>query len=598
LLGEGLVHPELPAGLKTIKQFEDWLGPTGLTSARLFAHPAVTNRALNVDLGFPKFPGRTIESNVVRPSDGLEWLLRSAVAWSRVAADPLRLTQQRTLFKRDLQKFQTDELLASPFAEHLTDLPDIGLFALELAAAADLIEVEAGDMRMRPTPRLWDKKLPAALVDLWRALIAVDTWDPVNGYLPEDSGLFPSVLVPAFLILRALPRAEWLQAESIAAHLFPRHPSWSAVVKKKPELATQWIERLFLGIGYPLRLIEAVQEPSGWWFRLGDVGRHVLRGEPPPNLEHEFGQMLIVQPNGEMVIFRQGLTPELIGQLSRFAVWKTLGSACTMELTAESVYRGLETGLLLADMQRLLEQHGTRAIPANVLDSLKRWSSKRERIAVWASATLFEFTSTEDLETAFSRGLVTVKLTDRIGIAAGGEELDYRHFRLIGNRDYESRPQKCLSFDRDGVTFVVDTAQSDLILEAELTQLAVPLPAPPGGPRRFRFTPESLRQAQQRGYNLAEMEQWALDRSGEQLSAAASLLFPSHREAATYRRRLVIQLSNETIADGIMQWPATGGLVEERLGPCALAVADKNLPALMEQLRIAGVALLAIEPGE
>src|SRR5205809_498964 len=49
LLGQGLVHPEAPAGIKSLKQFEDWLGPTGIATARLFAHPAVTVRALNSD---------------------------------------------------------------------------------------------------------------------------------------------------------------------------------------------------------------------------------------------------------------------------------------------------------------------------------------------------------------------------------------------------------------------------------------------------------------------------------------------------------------------------------------------------------------------
>jgi hypothetical protein len=262
-----------------------------------------------------------------------------------------------------------------------------------------------------------------ALRRLWRSLFAIEAWDPLIGYLaPEEGAVFPSVLLPSFMVLRSLPKNKWIQADPIAQWLVERHPSWSAKLKKKAEQATAWLERLFLGVGYPLRLIEAVQEPSGWWFRLADVGRHLLMDERPPNLAHEFLQTLIVQPNGEMVVFRQGLTPELIGLLSRFALWKTLGAACTMELTAESVYRGLETGLMLADMQRLLEQHGTRAIPATVLDSLQRWSSKRERIAVWSSATLLEFTSSEDLEAAFTRGLVAVKLTEHIGIAAAAKK--------------------------------------------------------------------------------------------------------------------------------------------------------------------------------
>ncbi len=592
LLDEGLVHPDLPTSITSLKQFEDWLGPTGILSARLFAHPAVTARALNETFALPPFRSRKIESKVGRHSDGLEWLLRTAVAWLRVAIDPLRLTQQQTLFKRDLQKFQTDELLASPFAEQLTPLPDVGLLALELATVTDLVEQVEDELRLSPCPALWSKDLLGALLDLWQGILKIEKWDPLLGYVPpEEGGHFASLLLPAFLILRSLPASEWLQADELAGHLYERHPSWSATLKKKRDAATEWIERLFLGIGYPLRLVEAIQEPTGWWFRLGDVGRHLLKEEKAPNLETEFPQTLIVQPNGEMVIFRQGLSPELIGLLTRFAVWKTLGAACTMELNAESVYRGLETGLTLAEVQRLLEQRGTRALPATVIDSLQRWSSKRERISVFASTTLLEFASAEDLEMAFTRGLVTVKLTDRIGIASGGEAIDYSHFRLTGNRDYEARPQKCLTFEPDGVTFAVDAAQSDLILEAELNQIAIALPGPSGGPRRFALTPDTLKLAQRHGYSLSTLEQWAHDRSDQPLSSAARLLFAGSTGTASVRRLLVIELPNETVADGVTQWPTTGALVQERLGPCAIVVAESDLETLKERLAAIGVTV-------
>ena len=52
------------------------------------------------------------------------------------------------------------------------------------------------------------------------------------------------------------------------------------------------------------------------------------------------------------------------------------------------------------------------------------------------------------------------KLTDRIGLANG--EVDYRHFRLLGNRDYEAKPQRCVTFAPDGVTFTVDVSAADL----------------------------------------------------------------------------------------------------------------------------------------
>ena len=208
--------------------------------------------------------------------------------------------------------------------------------------------------------------------------------------------------------------------------------------------------------------------------------------------------------------------------MSRFADWKSIGPACTLGLSAESVYRGLESGLSVADIIGVLHQHSGHAVPANVQDLIRRWAGKRERITVHTAATLLEFAAPADLDAAVARGLVTQKLSDRIGLANG--ELDYKHFRLLGNRDYESRPQRCVTFATDGVTFTVDVAASDLLLEAELTRLAES--AESDGPeRRYRITPETARAAREAGVTPAEMEEWSLNRSGEPLAASARLLF-------------------------------------------------------------------------
>ena len=592
LLKAGLAQPIFThEGDAPVAEFEQWIGLGAIDKAEIFVHPAVTARASEVDLELPTLPTRRIDSKARPISDGLEWLLRTAAVWARVAGDPLRLTQHGLLFKRDLQKFQTDDLLASPFAEQLITLPDVGLLSLEFAQSARIVSNRDGELRHESAPAIWNGKLAAALLSLSRGLLTIRNWDPLTGHLSSDETcVFPSVILPIFVLLRSLPENDWVQAAPLADYVYSRHPAWSSLLKKKADQSHLWVEKTLLGIGYPLRLIEAVQEPGGWWFRLGDIGRSLLAGQAAREPDHEFNQTLIVQPNGEMVVFRQGLSPELIGKLTRFADWRTFGSACTMEVTATSVYRGLETGMTQADMQRLLEQHGTRAVPATVLDSLQRWSSKRERITVWASATLLEFSSSEDLDSAFSRGLVSVRVTDRIGIAIDGEELDYKHFRLVGNRDYESRPQKCLSFDGDGVSFSVDTAQSDLVLEAELGQIAIPSPTSPGGPRRFHMTPDSLRLGQARGFNISELEQWAVDRSGEPLSAAARLIATGSNTPALYARKLVIRFASEAIADGAMQYPPLSGLIEERIGPESVIVSEENLPILIEELKSVGVS--------
>src|SRR5205823_13030304 len=101
-----------------------------------------------------------------------------------------------------------------------------------------------------------------------------------------------------------------------------------------------------------------------------------------------------------VVAYRQGLTPALVGRLTRFAAWQSLGSACTLQLGPESVYRALEGGLTFEAIVQTLEQHGTRPTPPAVIDSLRTWSNKRERISVYPSAALLEFGSAEQLSEA------------------------------------------------------------------------------------------------------------------------------------------------------------------------------------------------------
>ena len=326
------------------------------------------------------------------------------------------------------------------------------------------------------------------------------------------------------LLLAAQPDGVWTHPSDVADYLFPKHPSWAATLAADPsDEGEAWIEAMFFGWALPLRLVEAAQDGEGWWVRLSPVGRHLLADGPAPDLANPFPKCLVVQPNGDVIAYRQGLTPGLVGRLSRFADWKMIGPACTLGLSAESVYRGLESGLSRSEVVGILQQHSAHPVPANVQDLIHRWAGKRERITVHTAATLLEFPAAAELDAAVARGLVSQKLTDRIGLANG--ELDYRHLRLLGNRDYEARPQQCISFAPDGVTFTVDVAASDLVLEAELARLAEPVTAD-GAERRYRITREAAQAARDQGTTLADLEQWCLNRSGDPLAPAPGYCSP------------------------------------------------------------------------
>ena len=297
-----------------------------------------------------------------------------------------------------------------------------------------------------------------------------------------------------------------------------------------------------------------------------------------------FPQTLLVQPNAEILAYRQGLTPHLIATLSRFAQWKGLGPACTLELTAEQTYQGLESGLTLPMMLQALARHSSRLVPPAVADLLQRWSSKRERITVFASAVLVEFATAAELETAMARGIVAVRLTDRIGMTAEGTEPGLTQLRLIANRDYEAKPQRCVTVGDDGVTLTIDAAAADLLLDAEIGRFAEPMSGEPTAARRFRLTAEQLRRAADT-LSLADIDGWFGDRTGQPLSPAGRLLLIGPQSPPPVAARLlVVRFSTPELADGAMQWPETRGLIAERLGPTAIAVAEENLEALSESV--------------
>ena len=54
---------------------------------------------------------------------------------------------------------------------------------------------------------------------------------------------------------------------------------------------------------------------------------------------------------------------------------------------------------------------------------------------------------------------------------------------------------------------------------------------------------------------------------------------------------LVLRVADAALADGLVQWPGTRGLIAERLGPTALAVAEEDVAALRDRLAEVGVRL-------
>src|SRR5262245_40907564 len=416
LLEAGLLHPELRLpevdesagrGKKAaarFKSFDQWLSATSDIGPSVFAHPAITARAVGADVDLPPFPGGvTLANSSVHEADGLEWLLRLAVLWQQTAGGPLRRTQQRDFFKRDLERLRGEPLLVSPPADAIGDVPDPGLFVVGLALAEGLLSEHEGEVRVASGfPEAWRQGAWNTIASLWAALPYVEGWNPAQGWQPAALGgnPYPGVNLLALLLLSRLPDNTWAAPEAIQDWIRGRHPAWAS---SAPETATG-VTAFLRGVAFPMRLVQAAKDADGTWLvRLSPVGRWVLGLGPLPPLPPTFPQTLLVQPNLEILAYRQGLTPELIVGLTRLAAWKTLGAACTLQLQPDTVYRALESGETFETIRQTLEQHGMRPVPPAVIDSLRTWADKRDRITIYPSATLFEFAQADDLNEALAR---------------------------------------------------------------------------------------------------------------------------------------------------------------------------------------------------
>lgn len=608
LLEAGLAFPVLPGaddGRRRLTGFDSWLGSAAAGGSLIvFSIPQVIRRATGVDLGLPDLaaassaaeePTFTAPSVAPLEADGLEWLLRLGVLWQQVLASPLRRTQQGGLFKRDVERLEQDPLLNAAPPDHLTDVPDLGFWLAALAEGQGLLRGGDGEVRAETIPAVWELGLWPAIESLWADLFRATPWTPLDGWRDEErvGNPFPSAYLLLFALLGRCSPEAWLAPSALQEWLQTHHPYWTNE-SVRPSRQQPWVATFLLGLGYPLRLVQVRQasdtEPL---VRLSPAGRWLLGQAEMPPPPAVFPRTLLVQPNLEILAYRQGLTPALVARLSRIATWKTLGPACTLQLEPETVYRALELGETFDSVCRLLEQHGTRTTPPAVLDLLRTWANKRDRITVFPTAALLEFNRPEDLSEALARGLPAMRLTDTLAVVASEEQIEFRHFRLAGTRDYALPPERCVTVEADGVTLTVDLVRSDLMLETELPRFAEPVDRVGlNGKRQYRLTPASLARGREAGMTLAQLETWFQQRIGQPVTPAARLLLTGAvLPPPLLRRHLVLHVEVPEIADGLLQWPGSEALIAERLGPTSLSVAEENLPLLRQRLSELGVTV-------
>jgi hypothetical protein len=617
LFVHGLLLPDVSTFEQKLSSFEDWLGCGIVGHFQAWVAPEVLSR---IPLSFetlPPFEGMSMEvASTPKEADGLEWFLRLAVLWQQVHELPARMTRQGGFFKRDQERLANDVLLNQPATEFLAPIPDMGHFLVDLGLQLGLFAREDTQLEARQFPESWQLGWQAALNDILGAGVELTSWSVNQGWreVPGSTSPFSSGLLLLIAVLMREKSDRWFSVRDLCGWLTHHHCYWSAL--ENPPDIVPFIQSLLLGWLYPLRIIQAglIQEPDGesgaekgledsvaipaWAIRLSPFGRLLLSDQPTQQIVDDRSKMLLIQPNMEMVAYRQGLTPRIVADLSQIASWTGLGSACTLHLDQASVQRALESTAGFESISGMLQRHSVHAIPSNVLEAIRTWAAKRDRITVYERVNLLEFLHQTDRDTALSRGLAGIPIGDRYLLIENEHGLDFRHFRSLGTRDYALPPMTCVAVAPDGVSLAVDASKADLLVDSELKRFSMSQDARPTGQINdvrqagagvYAITPQSLSNARLQGMSLRFLEEWFRQRTGQTIPAAVRLLWNERNgELAQLSRPVLLTLPEESIADGLWQWPETRDLLQERIGPVSFLVAPEHLGKLQKKLEEIG----------
>ena len=482
------VGPLLERGLLALR---DPSPAPAASPALLLAHPAAMAAARSIP---PEgdLPPVVTHVRQARESDGLEPIHRMAAVWQRVVEAPLRQTQHGTFFKRDRERIEDDPVIAGPISDAFEPLPDMALLWIALATSVGLLVEEAGTERVvAASPEFWVENavhLPQMVATRW---LSLREWHEQGGMVGDGSGVdlaLPHLRPVVLLWLARLRRGRVARpCEDLADTLDRLAPGWQHPTLPHPHPVPPSADRagvlasILLGLAYQLGIVRTAEEdPSGRRVvQLTPLGRYVLALGPPPEGRATFEHFLFVQPNFEVVAYRQGLTPGLIGEFSRFARWSQIGAALEVKLTPESVYQGLEGGLTPEAMIDRLSRHSARPIPPSVADAVQTWASRRERVTYYGSATLVEFAGPADLDRALVEWPAesgAIRLTERLLLVEDPNAIPFGRLRMAGSRDYRRQPEPCVEVEPDGVTLALDLGRSDLLVDAELARFADELP--------------------------------------------------------------------------------------------------------------------------
>lgn len=297
---------------------------------------------------------------------------------------------------------------------------------------------------------------------------------------------------------------------------------------------------------------------------------------------------LVVQPNFEVVAYMEMTGVSLLVELDRFAERVRLDRAALYRLTRASLYRGLQDGLTLDEVLRILETRNGGPLPQNVAYSLAEWERLYQRIHVQRAVTLVEAGDDEELQALRALPELADAREVAPGILAVPSGVDLRAFRRkLQVFDYTAPIANALQFE-SATRFRALPGTLSPRLRHRLLQLAE---AEAGSDDRFTLSREKVG-ALARSWGWEAIHAFLAGAAREQPGPELAVTLKGWTGAlarGTLAPATVLAAPDAAWLDELLRVPHLEKLIVRRLAPRLALVAEENRARLEEALAEMGI---------
>lgn len=349
-------------------------------------------------------PGRT----TLFPPYALAWDILTFLNY--VSGTDLRLTNQAHIPKRDLKRISS-QLWPLTGAEQDEQEYERLDFLVRLAANLSLHKTELVSWRLGMGAELetWlgldFYEQMRKLVEFW--LAEPIRFDPVDfPYYYSNNKMMRQAFRTILGWLKDCQPGTWYSMDALLQKIQRENPYFIIQrrdllnmigLKRLTDMSKQWLQiegaiilNTFQKAFEWLGIVQIGRNETGRTiaFNLTDFGAEMC-GQKGKGVTEQprTPYPLLVQPNFEILLL--GPEVETVWTLEKFTALKKLDQVSLYTLTKESVLRGLESGLTLAQIQEWLQKRNPQPLPQNLAVSLQDWGKGFKRVKV-GNVTLLE----------------------------------------------------------------------------------------------------------------------------------------------------------------------------------------------------------------